>query len=94
VTAPLSGIQRVRLDTLAVQLDERRSHTKAADLRHALDRLDDLADALDEAGDLIVALQAGFLAPERDRVLARIDALLPGPGATGRHAPNPTGGEA
>lgn len=40
MTAPLNALQRVRLDTLVVQLQERRMHTKAGDLRQALDLLD------------------------------------------------------
>lgn len=40
MTAPLTGIQRIRLETLVEQLKERRAHTKAADLRTALDLID------------------------------------------------------
>lgn len=43
MTAPLTGIQRVRLDALVEQLKERRMLTKAADLRQALDLLDTYA---------------------------------------------------
>jgi hypothetical protein len=79
MTAPLTGIQRVRLDALVVQLTERRMKTKAADLRHALALIDTQAAVIVAAGDLLIAIPPGRLwTPERDRVLAQIDALVTG----------------
>jgi len=70
VTAPLTGIQRVRLDTLAVQLDERRSHTKAADLRHALALIDTQAAVIAryrdgwKPGERLAVVMAGEPRPD------------------------------